>query len=119
MARREKTREITIVERGGAFTTFFKKLSSETKGYDFEGLAALRQLLSNERAKIIHIIKHEKPHSIYEVAKKTGRDIKAVTHDLRLLARFGLIDLVAERVGHRHRLKPILTTDTLLITLQF
>ena len=118
MAKRIKTREIRVSNEGGAFASFFRKFSGEHDAYDFEGLSTLRALLSNEKAKIMHVIKTRNPGSIYELAKMTGRDFKAVSEDLKILERFGLIDTLSEKTGKRERLKPILTTDELTIKLQ-
>ena len=62
MAQRTKTREITIVDKAGTFNTFFKRFSGEQEEYDFEGLSALRKLLSNQKAKILHTIKTKNPN---------------------------------------------------------
>ena len=110
MATRTKTREITITEDHGAFSIFrTKKLKKEE--YDFYGMSALRQLLSNEKARIIHTIKTEKPNSIYELAKKLERSFKSVSDDIKLLERFGFIELIAERTGKRIKHKPIITAN--------
>ncbi len=111
MAKKIKTREINIVEKGGAFNTFFKKLTGEQVENDYEGLEALRKLLSNERARILNTIKHKRPKSIYQLAKILQRDFKAVQEDVKLLERFGFLDLIAEKSGKRERLKPVLIVD--------
>ena len=119
MADKSKTREITIVDDRGAFTTFFKRLAGESDdGYDFEGLTALRHILSNQKAKLLHVIKTRSPASIYALAKLLSRDFKSVNNDVKLLERFGLVDLVSEKTGKRARLKPILVIDTLVIKLK-
>src|SRR3989344_2206488 len=115
MAAKSKTREITIVDDKGTFTTFFRKFYGEEDVYDFEGLAALRHVLSNEKARILHAIKTKNPLSIYALAKSLGRDFKSVNDDIKLLERFGFIDLIAEKTGKRSRLKPIIITDTIKI----
>ncbi|HLC53188.1 MAG TPA: ArsR family transcriptional regulator [Candidatus Nanoarchaeia archaeon] len=115
MAQKTKTREITIVDKGGAFNTFFRKLTGEEREYDFEGLSALRKLLSNERARLLHAIKVKHPKSLYELAKLVGRDFKSVQEDMHLLERFGFIEMVAEKTGKRRRLKPNIVVDTITI----
>lgn len=115
MAKKSKVREINIVEKSGAFNTFFKRLTGERSDYDYEGIEALRKLLSNERARIIHTIKYKHPKSIYELAKILQRDFKAVQEDIKLLERFGFIDLISEHSGKRKRLKPILIVDEIHI----
>ncbi len=113
-----KVREINIVDESGAFRTFFKKITGEHTDYDFEGLAALRKLLSNEKAKILHTVKAKHPNSIYHLAKILKRDFKSVNEDIKLLERFGFIDLIAERTGKRERLKPVLVIDSLRIDIK-
>jgi len=115
MAKKIKVMDIDIVEESGAFTTFFKRMAGEHSGYDFEGLAALRHLLSNEKAKILHFIKLKKPNSIYQLAKMLKRDFKSVNEDIKLLEKFGFIDLIAQKTGKRERLKPILVVDSVHI----
>ena len=46
-----KIREITILESKGTFSVF-KKIKNSKKDYDFSGILALRQLLSNEKARL-------------------------------------------------------------------
>ena len=118
MAQRSKTREITIVGNEGAFSTFFRKFYGEEKEYDFEGLETLRKLLSNEKARILHTIKIKKPSSIYELAKILKRDFKSVSDDIKLLDKFGFIDLVSEKSGKRERLRPVLVVDSMYINLK-
>lgn len=115
MAKKEKTRDITLVDESGAFATFFKKFTQDSSDYDFEGLSALRKVLSNEKARILHTIKAKKPGSIYQLAKILGRDFKSVKDDINLLERFGFIDMVAEKTGKRKRLKPIVVVDKITI----
>ena len=119
MAKKAKIRDIDIIEEGGTFTTFFKKVTGEDSSYDFDGLKSLRNLLSNEKARILHTIKAKKPSSIYQLAKILGRDFKSVNDDVRLLEDFGFIDLIAEKTGSRERLKPIIVVDSIQINLNF
>ncbi|MFH1608228.1 MAG: HTH domain-containing protein [archaeon] len=112
-----KTREITITESKGAFSIFRKSKSSK-EDYDFSGVLALRQLLSNEKARILHAIKHQKPISIYDLAKKLGRGFKSVNDDIKLLERFGFIELIEEKTKNRKRYKPEIAVDTITIHLK-
>jgi len=106
------TREITIKESKGAFS-LFKKQGKE--GYDFSGISALRQLLSKEKARILDVIKNEKPSSLYDLAKKLERNFKSVHDDVTLLKRFGFIDIIEEKTNKRIRHKPIIIADTITI----
>ncbi len=114
---RTKTREITIKESKGGFS-IFKDVKISKKDYNFSGLLALRQLLNNEKARIIHVIKTQKPNSIYDLAKKLGRGFKAVNDDLKLLERFGFVELIAEKHKNRTRHKPQVVVDSITINIQ-
>ena len=109
-----KTREITILQSKGAFS-IFKKSGSSKSDFDFEGLSVLRQLLSNEKARILHTIKTQNPSSIYDLAKKLGRNFKSVRDDVKLLERFGFIEMAREKTKNRIRHKPELVVDTITI----
>lgn len=112
-----KVREITIKEDKGVFS-LLKKPGSSKKDFDFSGMLALRQLLSNEKARILHVIKTEKPNSIYDLAKKLNRNFKAVNDDLKLLERFGFVDLVEEKTKNRIRHKPEIVVDSVTINIR-
>ncbi|MBI5803332.1 hypothetical protein HY448_01460 [Candidatus Pacearchaeota archaeon] len=114
MALKSKTREITIRESEGAFS-IFKKSSVSKDEYDFSGLLALRQVLNNEKARILHAIKTQKPSSVYQLAKLLGRKFKSVNDDIKLLERFGLVELIEEKTKNRKRHKPVLVSDSLTI----
>jgi len=114
---RTKTREITITESKGAFS-IFKKSKTSKKDYNFEGVLALRQLLSNEKARILHVIKNQKPNSIYSLAKKLNRGFKSVNDDIKLLERFGFIELIEEKTKNRIRHRPEIIVDTVTIHLR-
>lgn len=77
----------------------------------------VRSLLTNEKARLLYLIKTEKPNSLYHLAKLAGRDFKAVKQDLVLLEKFGLIKFVKEKEKNRERLKPILQADKLSISI--
>ena len=112
-----KTKTITLSEKEGAFSTIFHRFKGK-KAHSSE-IANLRQLLSNERARILHIIKTRQPASIYELAKLLGRDFKAVREDIRLLEKFGFIELKSETKGKRKKLRPILSIENLQVNISF
>jgi len=109
-----KTKEITLQEAKGSF--FLMKKPKTTKGdYDFSGILALRQLLSNEKARMLSVIKTQNPQSIYDLAKKLNRGFKAVNDDLKLLEKFGFVELTEEKTKNRIRHKPTIVVDTVTI----
>ncbi|HIG52198.1 hypothetical protein CXT76_01315 [Candidatus Parvarchaeota archaeon] len=118
MAKKTKSLEITIKNEGGKFNPFFKKTSIDKKSYDFEGISTMRKLLSNEKARILNVIKEKNPKSIYDLSKILDRDFKSVSEDIKLLEKFGFIDLLKEKTGKRERLKPVVIIDSLNIQIK-
>ncbi len=119
MAQKTKTRQITITDEGGTFTTFFRRLAGEKDdSLNFEGLAAARNLFSNEKARMLHVIKTKKPSSIYALAKLLDRGFKSVHDDIKALEKFGFIDLIIEKTGKRPRLKPVIVVDSVNIEIR-
>ncbi len=109
-----RTKEININQIKGAFS-IFKKSGISKKDYDFGELSELRQLLSNEKARLLNVIKTQNPASIYDLAKKLGRGFKSVRDDIKLLEKFGFIELIPEKTKQRTRHKPKIAVETLTI----
>ena len=118
MAEKTKVREITLKASGGGFTSLFKKFEGKKSDYDFSDASALRRLLSNERARMLDIIRRKKPSSIYSLAKVLNRDFKSVREDIKLLERFGFIELISEKKGKKVLHKPLITADSVHIILR-
>lgn len=114
MAKNIKTRTITIAEKEGTFSTIFHKIKGSKKE---SGISSLRQLLSNEKARLLHVCKTKKPESIYELSKLLSRDFKAVRHDIRILEQFGFIELISSIKHGRERLRPVVDADQVVITI--
>jgi predicted transcriptional regulator len=114
MAKTIKKRIITLDQKQGTFTAIFQKLTG-SKSKEFSEVSLLRNLLSNEKARILHTIKVKKPSSLYGLAKLLGRDFKSVRQDIAVLEKFGFIEMLSIREGKREKLKPVLALDTLEI----
>lgn len=114
MAKRAASRTITLSEKGGRFSNILNKFKSNSKPHS--EIADLRQLFSDERARLIHAVKTKKPASIYELAKLVGRDFKAVRYDIKLLESFGIVELISAHRKGRDLLTPIIEIDKLIIT---
>jgi predicted transcriptional regulator len=117
MAKNIRSMEISIGEKQGTFSAIFHKIQGNKKKEDNSGISHLRKLLSNEKARLLHVIKTKQPSSIYELSKLLGRDFKAVRQDIRLLEQFGLVELVSSNKNNRERLRPVVDIDTINITL--
>ena len=117
MAKQTISRTITISEKEGTFSTIFHKLKGSKDSKKESDVFNLRQLLSNEKARLLHVCKTNHPASIYELAKLLNRDFKAVRSDIKILEQFGLIELISSIKDGRERLRPVLGADKLIITL--
>ena len=113
-----KVREVTIRESKGGFNLFSSTKGSKKEEYDFDGLDSMRKLLRPEKARMLDVIKHKKPTSIYGLAKTLERPFKAVMDDIKLLERFGLIELISEKTKKRVRHRPVIAVDHLVVHLR-
>lgn len=114
----EKTRIIDVYEKGGAFSSVFRKFKGKKTDYNKSDMSLLRQLFSNEKARLLNVIKMKKPTSIYNLAKFLERDFKTVRQDVILLKKFGFLDIIQEKTGNRITHRPALTTNTINIVVR-
>jgi predicted transcriptional regulator len=115
MAKTIKKRTISLEQKQGTFSTIFQRFRSSKK--QVSELAILRNLMSNEKARILHTIKAKQPNSLYELAKSLGRDFKSVRQDITVLEKFGFIEMIPIHKGKREKLKPVLALDELQINI--
>jgi len=112
--KKSKTRTITLDTRQGAFSAIFSKFRADKKPGQSD-ISLIRSVLSNEKARLLHVLKTKQPNSIYELAKILGRDFKSVRQDIRVLEDFGFIEMIPIHKGNREKLKPLLVLDVLEI----
>jgi predicted transcriptional regulator len=95
--------------------SFVSKMLNESHKNPNEDLELLRNLLTKEKAKILHAIKTKNPDSIYELSSILNRDQKSVRRDLKVLERFGFIDF--EKIKKKDRIshKPFLITNKMIL----
>lgn len=108
--KRTKIRYLDINVKEG---TFVSRLMGGKQTHNFSDIVLLRKLLSNEKARILHLLKTKKPKSIYELAKLLGRDFKSVREDVKVLERFGFVEFNLRKTGKRESLEPVLVIDRL------
>jgi len=84
------------------------------EGLYFENLEAMRKVLTEERLRILKVVKQRKPSSIYELAKALGRDVKNTFNDVQFLSEAGLIELKKTKNG-REKTTPIVSYDKILL----
>ncbi len=115
---KEKVKSIVLrLEPNKVIFTAIWPFKTHEDNLEYGGVQDLRQLLSNEKVRILHTIKTKNPDSIYKLSKILARDFKSVRQDVKLLEKFGLVKL--EWQGKtRKRLKPSLAINELNITLK-
>ncbi|MBR9704718.1 hypothetical protein GOV12_04855 [Candidatus Pacearchaeota archaeon] len=114
MAQQQNTINISLSLSGGTFSAIFSKIKGKKKNSQ---ISKLRQLLSNEKARLLHTVKVKQPESVYRLAKLLNRDFKAVRHDIKLLENLGLIELISSHKNGRERLRPVVESDKIIITI--
>jgi len=114
--KKTKTRYVNLSTVEGGFMSKFTNRSKENK---FPDILLLRQVLTNEKARILYTLKNKKPKSIYGLAKLLGRDFKSVREDLKLLERFGFIDFHEKKTGKRIAYVPVLDANKMEIIINF
>jgi predicted transcriptional regulator len=117
MAQKKKINTV-YVDLNATKKTFVAKLIGQKNSYDFSDIKLLRSLLSNEKARILIVIKAKNPSSIYGLSKILKRDFKSVREDIKILERFGFIDFIGEKIGRRISHRPVLTLDKLNIEIK-
>jgi len=84
------------------------------EGVYFESLDAMRKVLTEERLRMLKIIKKEHPASIYELAKILGRDVKNTFDDVQFLAQVGFVELRKTK-DVREKTTPKVNYDKILL----
>ena len=69
------------------------KKSPAKIGVYFTSLEAVRNLLTERRLELLHAVREKHPHSIYQLARLTGRNFRNVYDDVQILKTYGLIHL--------------------------
>lgn len=120
-----KVRNIRITIKSDA--EFFKEVKNVWKkleqgkkvkkheGISFESLETMRKVLTEERLRILKIIKKYHPGSIYELAKILKRDTKNVSDDVHYLAELALIEIEKGKSNGREKTTPVVNYDKILL----
>ncbi len=90
----------------------FSRVFSRENYINLEEIKKLRNLLSEQKVKLIFAIKTKSPASIYQLAKIVGRDYKAVKKDIKALEEFGIVGF--ERKRKSKKAKPILLVNEII-----
>lgn len=112
-----KAKTIRLRQESGTFTSFFGSKKTENAEENPE-IAKLRSMFSNEKARLLHVLRSKQPNSLYELAKILGRDFKSVRQDIKLLEELGFVEMIPIHKGGRQKLKPLLVIDELNIKIE-
>ncbi len=124
--KRDRTIKIRLLPRRldiliSRFGTRFKRLAeleSKAEEAKFNRLGLVRGIITMEKMRILREIKEHSPSSIYELAKRLGRDIKTVRQDIKQLVEVGFLSLERTKIkGKVQRVKPVLAVDSLTIVI--
>ena len=108
-----KTRKVVLLvePQKTAEDRAFSVLKKSSKKYagmeiiSFPDFETLGRVITGARLELLNMIRQQKPKSIQELARFVDRDFKNVYQDVKLLAQFGLIDLV--ETGPRRSASPV------------
>ena len=92
-----------------------EKVGRRKRGIYFENLETMRKAITEERVKILKVVKERHPESIYELAKMLHRNLKNVSDDVHYLAGLGLIDLEKAKSNGREKTIPLVHYDKILL----
>ena len=63
----------------------------------FESLQSMSQVLSNENQELLRVIIEKNPASLKELAIETGRKSSNLSRTLKMLSRYGIVELTREK----------------------
>lgn len=72
------------------------KLKKDEPKVWFESVQSMAQVLSNENQKLLKIIKEQKPASLKELERVSGRKRSNLSRTLNTMSRYGIVDLVKQ-----------------------
>ncbi|MDT8273368.1 MAG: transcriptional regulator, partial [Desulfomonilia bacterium] len=67
----------------------------------FESLQSMAQVLSNENQELLRVIVKKKPASLKELEIATGRKSSNLSRTLKMMARYGIVELEKEQKSIR------------------
>ena len=70
-----------------------EKVTPEEPRYSFTSFAAFRKAMTPQRFALLKVIREKQPESIKELAAVTGRDMKNISEDIKILLEMDLIEM--------------------------
>jgi predicted transcriptional regulator len=69
------------------------KVTPEEPQYSFTSFEAFRKAMTPQRFALLKVIREKQPESIKELAAITGRDMKNISEDIKVLLEMDLIEM--------------------------
>ncbi len=109
----ERVREYTLAIAKGTY----KRKPAEPKIW-FTSIKSFAAVLSDENRELLRIIHDDKPESIADLERLTGRKASNLSRTLRTLANYGLVSLEEGSQGRgRRAVKPVAIARCVKLTL--
>lgn len=90
------------------------QVAQKVQDVNFTSYEAMRKILTPHRLELLHVIKEQRPGSVYQLAQFLGRDTKNINDDLAILANVGLIELRKTTKG-KNKVIPCVTVDKIQV----
>ena len=90
------------------------QVAQKVQDVNFTSYEAMRKILTPRRLELLHVIKEQRPGSVYQLAQFLGRDTKNINDDLAILANVGLIKLRKTTKG-KSKVIPCVTADKIQV----
>jgi len=90
-----KSHEQTMAEFAGICDAVIRgeSVTPEEPQYSFTSFEAFRKAMTPQRFALLKVIREKKPESIKELAAITGRDMKNISEDIKVLLEMDLIEM--------------------------
>ena len=90
-----KSAEQSLAEAGAIMKAVMKGESVQPAipEYNFTSFEAFRKALPVQRFNLLKVIREKQPDSLQDLASITGRDLKNISEDVKVLVEMGLVEL--------------------------
>ena len=80
----------------------------------FNDIGAMYKFLTPGRMELLSAIKNFKPHSLYELSQRIGKDQGYISKEVKFLKDMGIVELESEKADGRECLVPVLKFDRII-----
>jgi len=108
-----KSVDQSLAEAGAVMKAVMRgeQVQAKKPEYNFTSFEAFRKALPIQRFNLLKVIRDKHPGSLQELAHLTGRDLKNISEDVKVLVEMGLVEL-----NRQNRAKqPLLVYDGIML----